>query len=98
MLSLSLWQGAHFLFPFCICYVQGDILGLAARNLYHSGIATLTVGSIVQGVLEIYGTTNALAGYYWIAGGALLLAGIAAYLVQHIGKKDKKRMEHAETA
>lgn len=86
--------------PFSVLHLlrAGRYPGALARNLYHSGIATLTVGSIVQGVMEIYGTTNALAGYYWIAGGALLLDGIAAYLVQHIGKKDKKRMEHAETA
>lgn len=63
--------------------------GALARNLYHSGIATLTVGSIVRGVLEIYGTTNVLARYYWIAGGALLLAGIAAYLVHNANKKNK---------
>lgn len=47
-----------------------------ARNIYHSGIATLTVGSIIQGVLEIYGTTNRLTGLYWIVGVILLFAGI----------------------
>lgn len=39
-----------------------------ARNLCHSGIATLTVGSIVRGILDIYGTTNGLSRYYWIVG------------------------------
>ena len=47
-----------------------------ARNLYHSGIATLTVGSILQGVLEIYGTTNSLCGIYWVVGGILVIMGI----------------------
>ena len=49
---------------------------IVARNLYHSGIATLTVGSIIQGVLEIYGTTNHLTGLYWLVGVILLFAGI----------------------
>ena len=38
--------------------------GIVARNLYHSGIATLIVGSIVHGVLDIYGTTNHLLSFY----------------------------------
>lgn len=77
--------------PFFVLHLlrAGRYPGTLARNLYHSGIATLTVGSIVRGVLEIYGTTNALAGYYWIAGGALWLAGIAAYLVHNANKKNK---------
>lgn len=50
-----------------------------ACNLYHSGIATLTVGSIFTGVLEIYGTTNRLTIVYWVVGwgfvaSALLIA------------------------
>ena len=52
------------------------------RNFYHAGIATLTVGSLLCGVLEIYGTTNSLSSYYWIAGIALLAAGITAYIIQ----------------
>lgn len=44
-------------------------------RLYHTAVATFTVGSIVQGVLAIYGTTNQLTIAYWIAGGCLLLAG-----------------------
>ena len=47
-----------------------------ARNLYHSGIATLTVGSIVRGVLDIYGTTNSLSRYYWFVGIFAVVAGV----------------------
>lgn len=53
-----------------------------ARNLYHSGIATFTVGCTMCGVLEIYGTTNFLTNGYWLVGIALSAAGIIAYLVQ----------------
>lgn len=52
--------------------------GAVARNLYHSGIATLTVGSIVQGILDIYGTTNRLTGLYWIVGVILVVSGIVS--------------------
>ncbi len=61
-----------------------------ARNLYHAGIATLTVGSIVQGVLAIYGTANDLSRFYWIAGAGLVIAGVAAGLVQRaLSRKSK---------
>ncbi len=52
-----------------------------ACNLYHSGIATLTVGSVVQGVLEIYGTTNTLSDYYWYVGIVLIVIGVIAGIV-----------------
>ena len=50
-----------------------------ARNLYHSGIATLSIGSIVQGVLEIYGTTNILTMWYWIIGTVLVVLSIISF-------------------
>ena len=63
--------------------------GAVARNLYHSGIATLTVGSIIRGVLDIYGTTNKLSGYYFSVGGALVIAGAVMYgTVAGAGKKE----------
>ena len=42
-------------------------------RLHHAGVATLTVGSVMEGVLAIYGTTNHLTVWYWIVGAALLL-------------------------
>ncbi len=43
------------------------------RLLGHAGIASLTIGSIVSGVLEIYGTANRLIIIYWVIGSALCL-------------------------
>lgn len=54
--------------------------GTLCRNLHHSGIATLTVGSIIRGVLDIYGTTSYLSKIYWIVGIAFLLSGIILYI------------------
>ena len=59
---------------------------LTVRCLWHCGIATLTTGSVFKGVLEIYGTTNALSIAYWIAGPVLCLAGILLYVLQSIKK------------
>ncbi len=56
--------------------------GRLALDLYHSGIAALTVGSVFRGVLDIYGTTNRLISVYWVVGAALLAGGILAYFVQ----------------
>lgn len=42
-------------------------------RLHHAGVATLTVGSVMEGVLAIYGTTNRLTLAYWIVGIMLLL-------------------------
>ena len=83
----------YMLYGFCFPLIGGtlmfSILGsvklkkypsAVSRNLYHSGIATLTVGSLVRGVLDIYGTTNVLSGYYWQVGLLLSGIGIIVYL------------------
>lgn len=58
------------------------------RSLQQAGIAALTVGSLVSGALEIYGTTSPLTVVYWILGGALILAAIAAYLIRFARKRE----------
>jgi len=63
-----------------IAMLRGRHPNRLARSAYHAGIAALTVGSLVSGALEIYGTTNPLTVVYWIAGGALIVFGAAVYL------------------
>ena len=67
--------------PFAIMtYTTGCPLpGRLPFNLYNSGIAALTTGSLFQGVLEIYGTTNRLSLVYWYVGGGFVFAGILLY-------------------
>lgn len=50
------------------------------QNIYNSGIATLTIGSIVQGIIEIYGTTNECVGVYFFVGTAMVLTGCILYI------------------
>lgn len=52
-----------------------------AENTYNSGVATLTVGSCLAGVFEIYGAPSAYVRWYWIVGGILVIVGLAAYLM-----------------
>ena len=64
-----------------LAFYNKRLPGKISCNLYHSGIATLTVGSFFQGVLEIYGTTNRLIAIYWWLGTTFVLAGIVVYTV-----------------
>lgn len=66
----------------------------AACNLYHSGIATLTTGSLFEGALENYGTTNRLVAVYWIFGTLFLLAGMISYFAASRRKEKCIKMEN----
>ena len=79
----SYWMIYAFAFPLLLgaipCYLlqrkgKTHHAGKAA-DCIHGGVAWLTVGSIVRGVLEIYGTTNSLVKAFWFTGAALLLIG-----------------------
>ncbi|MDO4564770.1 MAG: hypothetical protein Q4C04_04075 [Clostridia bacterium] len=60
-------------------------------NLYHSGLATLTVGSLFQGALEIYGTTSRLTTVYLLAGLAFTVSGILLYLIGLAASKNRQK-------
>lgn len=51
-------------------------------NLYNAFINTLTVGSLFNGVLIIYGTTNNLLYIYWIISALLILLSILFFLTK----------------
>ncbi len=58
-----------------------------APQLYHCGIATLTVGSVMKGVLEIYGTTNAKTAFYTPVGVTLIALGILCFIYNEAKNK-----------
>ena len=68
--------------PYAALLIGKQAPGQVFLNLWNAGIAALSVGSVFQGVLEIYGTTNSLVIVYPIAGGALLLLGLASLCVR----------------
>lgn len=55
--------------------------GVWSCRLHHAGVTTLTVGSVMEGALAIYGTTNHLTIWYWIVGCALLLTGLCSRIL-----------------
>lgn len=54
----------------------------AASTLQLAAVVTLTAGSIIKGVLDIYGTTNRLVIVYPVIGLVLTISSITAYLLQ----------------
>lgn len=64
-----------------------------ADNLFTTGIATFTVGSLFMGVLDIYGTTNKLTIIYKLVGSLSLSLGIVLFLLCRLiykREEDKK--------
>jgi len=53
-------------------------------NLYNSGIAALTIGSLLQGIFKIAGTSSSFIIVYWIAGFTLIGLGVIAFIRNHI--------------
>lgn len=62
-------------------------------NLSNAGIATLTVGAIFRGILEIYGTTSVYSRYYMVMGAFLLLAGAMSILGYREKEEGSRRVE-----
>ena len=52
------------------------------RYLFPLSIITLTMGSLISGVLEIYGTKNRLTTIYFPVGSLLFLINLIMYLVK----------------
>ena len=54
-----------------------------ASMLQLTAVATLTAGSLIKGVLDIYGTTNRLTAVYPVIGLGLAIAAIVTYIWQY---------------
>ena len=65
-----------------VLYKRKISYGRVEINLYNAGVATLTFGSIFQGVLEIYGTTNFKVYIYFFVGALLILNSLAVYIIK----------------
>lgn len=60
------------------------------NKTYNAGVATFTVGSIIEGVLQIYGTTNSKVYIYLVVGLVFLLFSISSYLLRKNKKTEEK--------
>lgn len=59
------------------------------RSLWDAGIASLTLGSLFRGVLEIYGTTSRLSVIYPVLGWTLLASGLISWILE-LRHREKK--------
>ena len=81
---------SYMMAPFLVVFVAGILIvplikrlfTKAAFYLYNFSLATLVVGMYVQGVLEIYGTTNSLVYYYFIAAVVFFIESVIAMFVR----------------
>ena len=58
-----------------------------ASNIYNSGIATLTVGSTINGVCEIAGATSVYINYFYFIGALFAITGMIIYVVGLVIRK-----------
>ena len=69
--------------PFFLLWKAGKPFpGALSADLIHAGTAALTVGSVMRGALDIYGTTSPLLAIYWAAGVTLTAAGWLSALLR----------------
>jgi len=58
-------------------------------NVYNSGIAALTTGSFLKGILDIAGTSSPYTAVYYITGGLFIAAGLIILLYIILQYKNK---------
>ncbi|HEM6088439.1 TPA: hypothetical protein U2B88_000442 [Streptococcus suis] len=90
--SLSYGEVSVFMhYMFCVTLVGGGLLlGLLtikpnlsrlAFNLWNSGVATITAGSLLRGIINLSGRSTTLDQPYWFVGASfLILALISLFL------------------
>ena len=69
--------------PYTLMLIKDRCSTITTLRLWNSAIATLAVGSLFKGVLDIYGTTNSLIIVYPITGGILAVGALISLLLPH---------------
>ena len=70
---------------------QPDSDNRTAFSLYNAGIATLTVGSILRGIIDIAGADTTYPVFYFLVGTVLVAIGGLMYFYQWIQTNLKRR-------
>jgi len=65
-----------------LIYPKLAVGGSWQKTMHNFAIATLTAGAILQGIVEIYGTSTTFTRYYFEIGVALLALGIAMWIIR----------------
>ena len=77
--------------PYGIMALRGRTPKRLTVNLWNSMIAAFSVGSLFQGVLDIFGTTNRLIIVYPVLGGAFGAAALLSALMGRIRRPVRPR-------
>ena len=86
-----------FVFPLAagiICYII-NALGLYDRffvNAMNASMATITVGSVVKGILEIAGATTKFLKIFWLLGIVIAAVGAIRFIIV-LAKRSKTAKE-----
>ena len=76
-----------------LCFImyksKGRIHNRVNNNLLFASTITLTLGSLLKGVLDIYGTTNKLVIIYLYLGIGLLIINLILYIINLYKLKQK---------
>lgn len=71
-----------FLYPLLLGALPCMILQRSTGRFWNDGILLLTGGSLLGGVLEIYGTSSSLTNLFTLLGTVFLALGLAAMIIQ----------------
>ena len=70
------------------------IPGRLCRWLLSAGLAALTVGSVLTGIFEIYGTTSRLLAVYRFIGWPLVALAALVYLLGFFAPRPRRISRH----
>ncbi len=76
-----LMGGLVFLLLGRACKKTGSTVPALVCKFWHAAVATLTVGFLFRGVLDIYGTSSSLGAVYWIASAMLAALSLLALAI-----------------
>ncbi len=88
MFSFGVWSIAMLCLPVCpllLGAVPCALTGKGTNRIWTDGILLITAGSLVKGILDIYGTSGIWPSVMMAAGGLLVCAGV--YLSDPLMKK-----------
>lgn len=95
--SFGVWSNAMvfmFVFPLILGFIPSLILAVARwgylPRLWNDGVLVITVGSLLTGIIEIYGSDSYYTPWFFYIGTALLILGVLQIIFT---KKDKARSE-----
>lgn len=88
MFLYPLLGGALFYFAIfmLIPHITNFVGFRAVLNIHNSGIAALTLASLLKGIFEIAGTNSIYLIYYYIVGLVFITAGLAIMLILAVNK------------